>query len=403
MKRRTLVLIAGLTLGGSATLLGACANDGAATTTEPSRGQPVPEPSDGVVDSGAEAADDGAAICSDCEHYPATCRADVLCPGGPFDPKTAGGAFDPRTRVHVIRGRAANDVWAAGALGTLAHFDGASWTRSESGTQEVMKALWLRDAEEVALGRLERVYSRGVGIPDAGISPGGWSWQTSALPPSYVRPTLESAWAPAEAEWLWTATATEASTLHKSDLFRLRRTPSGQIEVAYGLDNTACADIMCRRLTSIHGTSPNRLWVVGHEGKTLRVSGAQGDAPTVEVFNSQTWEALHGVWAASETEAWSVGAGGTIRHYTGDPLMWEVVSNVPTTTALNAVWGSSPTDVWAVGDAAIVLHYDGKAWSRVKIAGLGTRRPALFTVWAPAPGHVWIGGEGVVLSLGGMP
>jgi len=59
--------------------------------------------------------------------------------------------------------------------------------------------------------------------------------------------------------------------------------------------------------------------------------------------------------------------------------------------------------VWAVGDGAVVLHYDGTRWSRMKIAGLGPRRPDLYTVWTAAPGHVWIGGHGVFLSLGGKP
>jgi hypothetical protein len=39
----------------------------------------------------------------------------------------------------------------------------------------------------------------------------------------------------------------------------------------------------------------------------------------------------------------------------------------------------------------------------VKVAGLGELRPDLYAVWSSAPGHVWIGGQGVVLSLGGKP
>jgi hypothetical protein len=67
------------------------------------------------------------------------------------------------------------------------------------------------------------------------------------------------------------------------------------------------------------------------------------------------------------------------------------------------VFGSSGSDIWAVGDHGVVLHYDGTRWSRVGIAGLGLRRPDLTAVWVPEPGHVWIGGIGVILSLGGKP
>ena len=62
---------------------------------------------------------------------------------------------------------------------------------------------------------------------------------------------------------------------------------------------------------------------------------------------------------------------------------------------------SISTDVWAVGDEGVVLRYDGKSWSRVKVAGLGAERPNLTAVWVAAGGHVWVGGEGVVLSLRG--
>jgi len=79
------------------------------------------------------------------------------------------------------------------------------------------------------------------------------------------------------------------------------------------------------------------------------------------------------------------------------------VTDVPTDVDLNAVWGTSPDDVWAVGDAGVVLHFDGQKWSRMKIAGLGNRRPDLYAVWAPEPGHVWIGGQGILVALGGKP
>ena len=136
---------------------------------------------------------------------------------------------------------------------------------------------------------------------------------------------------------------------------------------------------------------------------TVRITGADTDAPTASPLNSRTWGALNGVWASSSTNAWAVGARGTVRHYTGDETNWDVVGDVPTDVNLNAVWGTSPSDVWAVGDAAVVLHFDGSAWRRVKVAGLGDRRPELVTVWAAEAGQVWIGGHGVVLALGGTP
>ena len=157
------------------------------------------------------------------------------------------------------------------------------------------------------------------------------------------------------------------------------------------------------QVKSVHGASADDLWAVGEVGTAVRILDADGDTPSVKPANTQTSNALNVAWVASTSDAWAVGANGTIRHYTGDPVLWDVVSDVPTQGVLRAVWGSSSTDIWAVGDAGVVLHYDGKSWSRVKIAGLGTRRPNLTTVWVPAPGHVWVGGHGVILSLGGKP
>ncbi|AKU96568.1 hypothetical protein AKJ09_03232 [Labilithrix luteola] len=51
----------------------------------------------------------------------------------------------------------------------------------------------------------------------------------------------------------------------------------------------------------------------------------------------------------------------------------------------------------------MILHYDGTVWSRIKIAGLGSRRPSMTAVWGTGAGAVYVGGQGIVLSLGGKP
>jgi hypothetical protein len=311
--------------------------------------------------------------------------------------------LDPRTQINVIRGRSATDVWVAGAIGAIAHFDGTSWTRSDLGSQESIQALWIPESAEVALGTRHQVFARGTDIQDGGAQPsdGGWTQPPLSFdePPSST--LLASAWAAPGAQWLWCA-AKGAAQYTDGGLWRLRRGPSAGFEGRIGIPTDVCKAVGCTQMASIHGASANDLWAVGSDGATVRISDAESDTPSVKAFNSLTMNALNGVWAASAFDAWSVGASGTIRHYTGDPLLWEVVSDVPTSVDLNAVWGSSSSDVWAVGDAGVVLHYDGKTWSRVKTAGIDNR-PKLTTVWGAGPGHVWIGGVGVILSLGGRP
>ena len=78
-------------------------------------------------------------------------------------------------------------------------------------------------------------------------------------------------------------------------------------------------------------------------------------------------------------------------------------TSLPTKQHLYAIAGSSPSDIWVAGDEGTVFHYDGTAWKRVKVAGLGARRPRLDRIWMPSPGKVWIAGQGALVSLGGKP
>lgn len=400
---RSVAAVGALSVLFAAAWLVACASDEETSPASPDTDTPLPG-ADGGGPDGDGAARDGAQA--------EPCLPDALCPNGPFDPSIPGGPLDLRTRVNAIRGRGASDVWAVGARGAIAHFDGTTWSRSESGAAESLTGLWLRDSGEVAVATLTAVFGRNVALdgPDGGApSPGGWM-RTKApqIPPAMAASTAfaTSAWAAPGAEWLWGTTIENTAASGgqtQNGLWRARIVPETRsLEIGAVLPPKTCALMGCMQMTGIHGSSADDLWAVGLKGATFHVTGAQSATPSVVAFDSQTWAGLDGVWAASATEAWSAGGAGTLRHYTGGAVSWDVV-DVPATEDLHAVWGTSSSDVWAVGDAACVLHYDGAASSRVKVTGLGDRRPDLFTVWSPGPGHLWIGGDGVILSLGGKP
>jgi len=390
-------------------VLVACADD-----SNPLQGDPPPQLLEGgAAEAGDASADAGAeaGACTDCEYFLAECRPGILCPTGPYDPGPDG--LDPRAQLNVIRGRSPSDVWVVGALGAAAHFDGTSWTRSDVGGGETLRALWLRGPAEIAFGTFESIYTRGVEIQgeDAGApSPGGWLARGPAeVPPWNVydrsRIQLTSAWAAPDSEHLW-CTTTTYHVSQTSGLWRVRLAPTGKPVVEIGIPPETCRDLPCSQMTSIHGRSAGELWAVGHKGAAVRVvnaNAASPDAPTIEVFNTQTYDALFGVWVSPESDVWAVGGNGTIRRHSGSSILWDVVADVPTKKPLRAVSGSSSSDIWAVGESGVVLHYDGKQWSRIPIAGLGPRRPDLTAVWVPEPGHVWIAGAGVLLSLGGTP
>lgn len=386
----------------------ACATDEAPSLEPTDHPSPLPGADASPVDGDASDVEDAGAA--------DPCLPGSLCPSGPFEPSTVGGPLDLRTRIRVIRGRSASDVWAVGARGAAAHFDGTSWSRAQTGAVESLSALWLLDAGELAMVSPPIAYSHGADlIPADGAtpSPAGWIRTTEPiLPAAIVQGTIRpitSLFAPADAEWAWGTIiegTSASSPSQKNGLWRARVVEGDggrNVEFAVVLPPGACAALGCVQLQDIHGSSADDLWAVGVKGATFHITGAQSETPTVRGLNSRTWAGLNGVWAASPTDVWAVGGAGTIRHYTGGDVAWDVIEDVPTTEDLHAVWGTSKADVWAVGDHATVLHYDGATWSLVDVRGLGDRAPDLFTVWTSAPGHVWVGGDGVILSLGGKP
>lgn len=404
---RYLLVIAGALTSVAASMV-ACAVTGDSSPLGPPPGDYVP-PADAMADTTADAADaDDAGACTDCEYFPSTCSDDILCSNEPF----AAIGFDPLTPISVIGGRSPNDLWLAGALGAVAHFDGTSWTRSDIDEGTSVHALWLRDSAEISFAGLTDLRSRGLDVANAGdASPNGWTPPpTPSAPDDYYdygwQRSLVSGFAAPGATWFWGATSNVCAEYacrddSTSGVWRLRFAPSAEFEIGSVIPSALCADIDCGDMRAIHGSSADDLWAVGDRGAILHITNAESDTPTLRTFNSQTTDALYGVWAASKSDAWVVGHAGIILRYDGAAALWHSVADVPTTVNLYGVSGTSPSDIWAVGDVGTILHYDGTSWSRVKIAGLGGRRPKFTAVWAASPGHVWIGGQGVVLSLGG--
>jgi len=396
------LLVAVVTTAATAALV-ACATTEGVAFAPPSDVPHVVPTEDAAPDAAPDAADPVA--CADCEYFPSECTDDVLCPYPSLDPLSSESLLHPLADVMTIRGRGPSDVWLSGALGALAHFDGAAWKLSDLGAGETQRALWLRDSVEITFGSLTKFSVRGVDAAegaDAGVSADGWSArQFPTTPGSWAlyAALVKTAWATSGSDVLWVGADGGTSC----GLWRVRHTVPATLTIAESIPVATCKLQRVTEILGLHSASSDVLWAVGGHGAAIRIDGPNEAAPTYRILNSMTTNALRGVWAASDTDVWAVGTVGTIRRYRGDEHLWEAVDDVPTNEALNAVWGTSASDIWAVGDAGVVLHYDGARWSRVKVAGLGGARPDLYSVWSSAPGHVWIGGQGVVLSLGGKP
>ncbi len=394
--------------GSALAILAACATDGAAPVAlAEDVSAPVPSvESDGGVD--AESVDDASTCTDDCEYFPDTCSDDALCASPLFGAGVTPEALDSRTNVLALAGRSPSDAWLAGSVGAAAHFDGTKWTRSDTGVQESLLALWLRAGAEIAFHTPERLYTRGIAVDGGAPSAGGWvPFGAASVDPAWssAQPIVRATWAHANGASLWIGTSEGWSYTARTGLWRMRRMVDGSFAVQpVALDKCRTdATVACLEVYGLHGRSADEVWAVGPRGAAFRVSNAEADEPTLTNFETASVGVLHGVWAAGPSDVWAVGAAGTVRRWQGGANVFAPYDGIATNRHLRAIAGSSPSDIWIVGEESTVFHYDGGAWSRVKVAGLGGRRPDLEHVWVSSPGKVWVAGPGVLLSLGGKP
>jgi hypothetical protein len=185
------------------------------------------------------------------------------------------------------------------------------------------------------------------------------------------------------------------------------------------------------RYTSVWGSGPNDVWVVGDsldglvglashwDGTTWTrtdvgsvpllgaVSGqgagdawAVGDHGTVARWDGSTWRSttagtdatLNAVWVDGPDDVWVAANPGTFTHWNGSA--WS--SGTSYGKVVGGLWGSAPNDVWAVGDW--IQHYDGKSWSPVATP----EGVSLSHVWGSGPNDVWAVGNSILHFDGSM-
>lgn len=81
--------------------------------------------------------------------------------------------------------------------------------------------------------------------------------------------------------------------------------------------------------------------------------------PDWQAMESGTDQDLNAVWAASGSDVFAVGAGGTILRFDGNS--WQPM-NSGVTVDLFGVWGTASDHVIATGDQGTILVFDGSDW-----------------------------------------
>lgn len=279
-----------------------------------------------------------------------------------------------------------NDVWVAG-FGVVLHYDGSDWTEETVGYGLPLYALTGTSSSNVfAAGALATVARNQ-----------GSGWTATALPDFEVRgiwgSSASEVWAVGggvirhRASGSWTSEmAPDGSNLTAvwgsaaSDVWGV-----GEVGAMAHYDgvgwSSVVVDGVAETLRGVWGSGASDVWVVGDDGRMLHWNGAAWTPSTVG-------SAIRfAVWGSSSSDVFAVGADGDIQHWNG--AAWTAM-NSGTTSTLLGVWGSGPNDVYAVGFDGTVLHYDGNP------AGDWTAAPTpadpatpVFAVWGSGPNDVY--------------
>jgi hypothetical protein len=324
---------------------------------------------------------------------------------------------DERIALSAVWGSSAHDVWAVGSGGTGLHWDGASWTTTSVGSFYSLYAVWGTGPNDVwAVSTPGAVYhttgfvdgtaqwSRATDIADAG---------TDALSSGKV---ARAVWGTSPSDvWIGGDAFSRKgqSTLWGGFRSSVAARDAGDASDAGGASDAGDAgdagilwtSISNNHITSIWGSGPADVWIVGPSSKGIQYGGssaahtdgtlADGGVPVWTAFDTQSTDVLYAVWGSGAGDVWAVGDHGAIRHFAAGDARWSIVPS-PTTSRLRGIWGSGPSDVWIVGEEGTVLHYDGTNWTAVAAAFDPLKTPDFFGVWGAGPNDVWaVGTRGI--------
>jgi len=225
-----------------------------------------------------------------------------------------------------------NDVWVAGPLGLVRHYDGHDWIDSVSRvtTDSTTSFVEMKRFGDVVIGAafngfVHRYRGQYVG--------------RNQLPTNVA---LVSLWSSGPND---TFVGDQRSSVYRYD---------GSDWTRYTLDTTTITSF-----GALWGSGPNDVWVVGSgtggSGKVYRWNGnAWNPATTIGT-------GVNVIWGTGPTDVWFFGT--SVTHYNGS-------SYVPVTTGVgnvSAASASGPNDIWLVSQESAtstkLAHWNGNAWS----------------------------------------
>jgi|SRR5579883_3045058 len=242
-----------------------------------------------------------------------------------------------------VWGFAPNDVWFAGAHGTILHFDGSAFHATPSGVSAavVLYGIW-----GAAPGDLWAVG----GVPDGSstvLRYANGAWAPDANAPAAHGGAYYKVWGSgANDVWL----VGQAATLVHWD------------GSAYHVVDVSGAGVLRGdNLFTVSGRSPSDVYAVGGSGQGRAIHFDGSTWAPVPGLDLSLAPGLFGVREDAAGDVSITGQGGA--KFVGSGSSWRDDSLVPPSADLHATWLFAPDDVWAVGgnfnylQQGVVAHY----------------------------------------------
>jgi hypothetical protein len=347
--------------------------------------------SDGPTEAGRCAA-------NDCVTYPSACSEATLC--------RADVVFDLRANLLGIWASGPNDVWTAGTLGTVIHYDGTAWHSVPTGRKETLHSLWGNGPGNVWLaGTNDFVLHSQASTSTSGV------WEVyDAFDGMNQACPISGLWGSATGGIWGTLQCLNASSPFPTPTNTVLHSSGWQADGGPTWDLEYQTVTIARSYWDVHavfGFGERDMWVGGSGGVLLRRrtvtpeidSGVDETNPWFEV-NSHAADTINSIGGSGPTDVWMVGDLGLIRHWNGTAIdSIDVPAGIPKVD-FHGVWASSPDDVWIVGQDALLIHYDGVRFTRVPVGGLTTLLPTFRKVWkSETTQQLWVVGDGILLGV----
>lgn len=341
--------------------------------------------------------------------------------------------YDDTSEPSLVWGRAPDDLWVAGPVGTALHFDGRTWdTRPLPTSADVVSLagggdaeVWAQDASGVVWRWRGGAWARGetrpvdehrglwiMGPDDAWACGDGvashwdgarWTREVVDRMPSS---RLCAVWSDGDAVWFSDGTFVrrrnrDAQWDFESESSQVTAVGGAPDDVWLGRQDGVIQRISEGRFVGVTRTRPrfDVTRLAGTDDATLRAL----TPATLMSFDGRAWfEAsapprfyeLHGAFPLDATDTWLAGLtragtrdGGRAARWSRDAGERDVLE---TEAPLRAVAGSGRDDVWAVGDGGAAWRWDGARWAQTE-TGVTT---ALRDVWARSRDDAWAVGDG---------